>query len=210
MKMDLKPLSGIKAAEQAVLEEINTILTRGASRFADAIKEAARKFMTLAESTRETLKTSGDRQRAELARSLERVAAKEMHPRLAIASCLAARHMQRMDYPTQERLIDERIPVALPNGDHVQKMFEDLSRDEVNQVFELENGVVQVRDLAGQKAWLAAKRLADAAKAKREKTTKLIVREGKWKAQNGVFYPLKERFSLRELDQIVAEMRRIA
>lgn len=212
MKLDLRPVHGLHRSDAAILEEINTILQRGAARFAEAVAQAARKYMQISEESREKLRGSEDKSRAELADALERVAAKEMHPALALTNALGARQLRRLDYETQSRYVDELIPVAVVNDgkpDILHKSVDDLKREEVAQVFALDGGSVSIRSVEEQRAWQTAKRLSDAAKAKRERSIKLIVREGKWKAENGVFYPLKQRFSLRELETIVAEMKRI-
>lgn len=209
MKPELRPISGLTKDEQHVLGEINELLARGIDRFAEVIAAAAKKFMTLADATREKLKHHPNPAHAAFAASLERVAAREMHPRLAISSGLAARQIARLDYSAQEHVIEDLIPVALPNGDSIRKSFEALSRDEIAQVFDTTQKPPALRDLGGQRAWLAAKKLAEQKKARAERNTKLIVVKGKYRIANTHFFPLKDRFTMKELEAILADMKRL-
>jgi hypothetical protein len=209
MKMELRPLPGISRQDQHTIEEINEILAKGVDRFAEFIRDASRKYMTLAEATREKLRTHANHHTSSFARALERVAARELHPRLAMTSGQGATTLARFDYKVQEKVVNDLVPVALPNGDHILKAFDDLSRDEVQQVFDTKVDPPEIRDIEGQKAWLAARKLELQRRARRERNEKLIVRKGSYKIQGSKFFPLKESYTARELQAIIADIERL-
>lgn len=208
-KLELRPLPGLSRADAETIGEINELLVRGIDRFGDVVAAAARKFMTLDEAVRAKLKAAPNPGYAWFAGALERVAAREMHPRLAIASGMAARYLAKMDYATQARAVENLLEVVLPNDDVTRKPVDQLSREETAQVFDLAADPPDIRNREAQRAWLAARKLAEARRQRQERSTKLIVVKGKYRIANSHFFPLKDRFSMRELEGILENMRRL-
>lgn len=210
MKLELRPPPGLPSADKDLLVEINELMARGLDRFAGVVVEAARKFMQFSERGREKMRAHPNPQVAGFAAALERVAARELHPRLAMTSGWAARKLALLPFDTQEEVLTRLIPVALPDGDHINKPVDDLSREETAQVFDSTVSPPTIRTLDEQRAWMAARKLEDQRKARLERSQKLIVRQGRYRIQGTHFFPLKERFSVRELEQVLADLRRLA
>lgn len=209
MKLELRAAPGMPAADKELLADINELMARGLDRFASVIVEAARKFIQMTDKGRERMKAHPNPQVAGFSAALERVAARELHPRLAITNGWAAKKLGEMTYDVQEEVLTRLIPVAMPDGDHVNKPVDDLSRDETAQVFDSTTQPPTLRTIEEQRAWLAAKRLAEQRLARQERNQKLIVRKGRYRIQGSHFFPIKDRFSLRELEAVLADLRRL-
>lgn len=209
MKLELRAAPGMPSADKDLLADINEIMARGLDRFATVIVEAARKFMQMTDKGREKMKGHPNPQVAGFSAALERVAAKELHPRLAITNGWAARKLGEMDIEVQAQVIENGVPLALPEDDQMRKPVDDISREETAQVFDSTARPPAIRSIEEQRAWLAAKRLDEKRLAKQERSTKLIVRKGRYRIHGSHFFPIKDRFSVRELEAVLADLRRL-
>lgn len=215
--IEVKPVRGLSAGEMAVLDAVNELLQEGIAKLTEAVKRAARKFMTLEESSREKLRAQSTKAGRDFVDALEKVAAHEMYPDLALETGWAAQHLKKLPIAEQEKWMKEGIPVFLEvkgnsKGDTIIRAPRDLSRDEISQVFETSRNPecpVRVLGVDEQRTNVAAARLVEERAARREKSTRMVVRAGRFKIEKSIFTPLKTRFTLRELEEILGEMRRL-
>lgn len=214
--LDLRPVNGMATADRQAILEINEILARGANSLGKALLEAGKKFCELSDKTRERIKNHPDKERGRFAEALERVGQKALHPQLALASGFAARHLGRLSYEEQETFVQNLISVALPDGDTINMRPEDLSREQCAQVFDVDRKArrpPRVRPLPEQKAWLETIEQLRKQGRKRERDRALVVKAGRYRLENGRFFPLPAKaergFTVIELERIVGELKRL-
>lgn len=210
MLVPLQPVHGLSTAEKEILREINDILTDGVHRLGEAVRRAATKWITLPEKTREKLKAHPDPQRVKLMENLERVAANSLHPDLAVLDSNAARYAARLPPPEQKKVVEDMLPVAMPDDKPRFVSIRDMGRDETRQVFELNGAGARIRTVEEQETWLGQQKQRERAQRQRERDRQLVVRGGRYKIDNGkVWFNPKRAFRLRDLELVIAELKRL-
>ena len=88
----------------------------------------------------------------------EQIGRNQVMPRLLIASFPAAKHIMKLPYSEQTRLMDGRVEVIVAvtdkGVDTLNIATRDLTNEQCKQVF----GKSAVRDIAGQRAWMESER----------------------------------------------------
>ena len=84
----------------------------------------------------------------------------DIHPALMFAESPGARALRNCDISVQKKHVSEGIPLLLANGDSLLVQVGNLTPDQTNQVFDGK----QIRDLAGQRAWIESQKTAAAIK----------------------------------------------
>lgn len=161
----------------------------------DKIAAAARKWVALDAGLRRRVIEATPPSVRDIWDRLDRVGSGSLHPLLATAQGLAARYLGRLPLQEQEHYLRERIPVAIvANGalDVLAVDVQAMSSAQRMQVFAAAGGSLKVRDVAEQRAWLAAKERDAAEKAARdlarEVGSAVIERKGRWTVRGGRAY----------------------
>jgi len=106
----------------------------------------------------------------------ERIGRKQIVPQVFSLSCAAQKHLERLPYSEQQRLLHAAVPVVLINNGKVDVLdvsVRNLTRYQCKQVFST-NGV---RSIEAQRAWLESER--------EKKTTQTTPRQVPWIFKQG-------------------------
>ena len=91
----------------------------------------------------------------------EQLGRKQLMPELLISSYPASKHIQKLPYSEQKRVMDASVDVLTSDsGDKLKISTKNLTPSQCRQVFALNS----VRDIAGQRAWIESNKVKTATK----------------------------------------------
>ena len=133
-------------------------------------------------------------------RRFYQIGKQQLHPKILCSTAQGVMRLASCQYHEQEKYLDEPIEVMVSNGETLKVKAENLTQQQVKQVFNRDH----VRALPEQKAWLATD---EKRRIEQEQTKRAEVAEANYTIRNHkVLFRKGVEMSQQEVVQLLARM----